>query len=254
MRQGDNIYLGKYPTGQTGLLVTNIPKSTATTLPIPWHYNDYRRATNEDIYIYLPFIGVVPLSASSIIDTVNLAVTYSYCIDGSLTYEVRAGSQVIGTYGGNVAGNVPIGTSQVEGLGKIFTTTIGHMQKAMSAGLSAASGNIGAAADLSALGKLASNYDIINTGMTTNSGAIGGITCGAGAGLLRTLVCFSVAHETNIEPSDMAVTMGRPYQKPATLGSLTGYCQCINAHVSAAAESQELDEIDALLNGGFYIE
>lgn len=250
----DTIYLGKYPTGQTGLLVTNIPKTSATTLPIPWHYSDYRRATNEDIYIYLPFIGVVPLSASSIIDTNTLTVDYSYCVDGSLTYQVRAGSQVIGTYGGNVAGNVPIGTSQVEGLGKIFTTTIGHLQKAMSAGLSAASGNVGAAADLSALGKVSAGYDIINTAMTTNSGAIGGITCGAGAGLLRTLVCYSVAHESNIEPSEMAATMGRPYQKPATLGSLTGYCQCVNAHVSAAAESQELDEIDAFLNSGFYIE
>ena len=169
-------------------------------------------------------------------------------------YEVKAGDQVIGTYGGNVAGTMPIGTAQTEGLGKIFTTSLSHMQKTMGAGLSAASGNIGAAADLSALGKAASSYDIINTSMTTHAGAIGGVTCGAGAGLDKDVICYSVAHPTNIEPATMAATMGRPYQKPATLGNLTGYCQCANAHVAAAAEGQELDEIDAFLNGGFYIE
>ena len=250
----DSIYLGKYPTNKSGLLVTNIPKTNSVSVAIPWHFSDYRRATNEDLYLYLPFIGNVSLSSSSLTSATTLTVNYSYCIDGSLTYEVKAGNQVIGTYGGNVAGTMPIGTAQTEGLGKIFTTSLSHIQKAVGAGISAASGNIGAAADLSALGKAASSYDIINTSMTTHAGAIGGVTCGAGAGLDKDVICYSVAHPTNIEPATMAATMGRPYQKPATLGSLTGYCQCANAHVAAAAESQELDEIDAFLNGGFYIE
>ena len=250
----DSIYLGKYPTNKSGLLVTNIPKTNSVSVAIPWHFSDYRRATNEDLYLYLPFIGNVSLSSSSLTGATALTVNYSYCIDGSLTYEVKAGNQVIGTYGGNVAGTMPIGTAQTEGLGKIFTTSLSHMQKAMSAGISAASGNIGAAADLSALGKAASSYDIINTGMTTHAGAIGGVTCGAGAGLDKDVICYSVAHPTNIEPSTMAATMGRPYQKPATLGNLTGYCQCANAHVAAAAEAQELDAIDTYLNSGFYIE
>ena len=250
----DSIYLGKYPTNQTGLLVSNIPKTGTASVNIPWHFSDYRRATNEDLYLYLPFIGNVSLSSSSLTSATALTINYSYCIDGALTYEVKAGNQVIGTYGGNVAGTMPIGTSQTEGLGKIFTTSLAHIQKAVGAGVSVASGNISAAADLSTLGKIAANYDIINTGMTTHAGAIGGVTCGAGAGLDRDIVCFSVAHPTIIEPATMAATMGRPYQQTATLGNLTGYCQCVNAHVSAAAESQELDEIDGFLNSGFYIE
>lgn len=250
----DNIYLGKYPTNKSGLLVTNIPKTNNVSVAIPWHFSDYRRATNEDLYLYLPFIGNVSLSSSSLTSATTLTVNYSYCIDGSLTYEVKAGNQVIGTYGGNVAGTMPIGTAQTEGLGKIFTTSLSHIQKAMGAGITAASGNIGAAADLSALGKMASSYDIINTAMTTHAGAIGGVTCGAGVGLDKDVICYSVAHPTNIEPSTMAATMGRPYQKPETLGNLTGYCQCANAHVAAAAEAQELDEIDSYLNSGFYIE
>ena len=43
--------------------------------------------------------------------------------------------------------------------------------------------------------------------------------------------------------------------KPLALSTLTGYCECANAHVAASgAEAQELDEIDAFLNSGFYIE
>ena len=250
----DDIYLGKYPTQKKGLLVTNIPKTNTVTVNIPWHFSDYRRGTNEDLYLYLPFVGIIPLSSSSLARQASHSITYSYCVDGSLSYEVKAGNQVIGTYGGNVAGNVPVGTSQVEGLGKIFTTTLGSFQKTMSAGISAAGGNLGAATEFSMAGQALTNYEIINTGMTTHSGAIGGVTCSAGAGLDKDIVCFSVAHPTNIDPAQMAATMGRPMQAPATLGSLSGFCQCTNAHVEAAAMSTELDQIDAFLNTGFYIE
>lgn len=250
----DTIDLGKYPTGQTGLLVTNIPKYNSITVAIPWHFSDYRRATNEDIYLYLPFIGIVPLSASSLARESSLNIEYSYCIDGSLTYEVKAGSQVIGTYGGNVAGNVPVGTAQTEGLGKIFTSVMGQVQKTLGAGLSAVSGDVKSLSEFSYIGKAMTAYDIINSFMTSHAGAVGGLTCGAAAGLDTSAICFSVAHPTVIEPSAMAVTMGRPYQKPVLLSSLSGYCQCINAHVNAPAMANELDAIDAFLDGGFYIE
>jgi hypothetical protein len=53
----------------------------------------------------------------------------------------------------------------------------------------------------------------------------------------------------------MQQTMGLPTMKPMALSGCSGYCQCANAHVAATgAEAQELDEIDAYLNSGFYIE
>ena len=251
----DNIYLGKYPTQKTGELVTNIPKYNTVSVSIPWHFSDYRRATNEDIYLYLPFIGMVSLSSSSLTSETTLSITYSYCIDGSLTYEVKAGNQVIGTYGGNVAGNVPVGTSQVEGLGKIFTSLTSGYLKTISAGVKVASGDLSGVVDATPVGIALGAYEQINTAMTTHAGAVGGLTCGAGAGLEKDIICYSVAHPTVIEPNNMVATMGRPTMRPLTLSSCTGYCQCANAHVAATgAEAQELDEIDSYLNGGFYIE
>ena len=250
----DTIYLGKYPTGKSGLLVTNIAKTNTVSVNIPWHYSDYRRGTNEDLYLYLPFIGIVPLAASSLTRQSSLSITYSYCIDGSLSYEVKSGNQIIGTYGGNVAGSVPVGTAQTEGLGKIFTTTLGAVQKSLSTGLSAASGNIGAATDLMPVGQALSKYEVFNANFQSHPGAVGGITCGAGAGLDKDIVCFSVAHPTNIEPSAMAATMGKPLQSPVQLSTVSGFCQCINAHVDAPAMSVELDQLDAFLNTGIFIE
>ena len=53
----------------------------------------------------------------------------------------------------------------------------------------------------------------------------------------------------------MQQTMGLPTMKTMALSTLTGYCQCANARVAATgAEAEELTEIDAYLNSGFYIE
>ena len=48
--------------------------------------------------------------------------------------------------------------------------------------------------------------------------------------------------------------MGLPTMKPISLSTLTGFCQCANAHVEAPAQASELDAIDRYLNSGFYIE
>jgi hypothetical protein len=84
---------------------------------------------------------------------------------------------------------------------------------------------------------------------------VGGIGGGAGVGLDLSIACYTVAHNTIVTPADMRDTMGLPTMKAMSLSTLTGYCQCANAHVAATgAESQELSEIDAFLNSGFYIE
>ena len=97
-------------------------------------------------------------------------------------------------------------------------------------------------------------YDVINTVNTTNMTTIGGIGGSSGVGVGTSCLVSVVNHETLIAPATMAATMGLPTMKPLTLSSCSGFCQCVNAHVSAAAEAQELEEIDDYLNSGFYIE
>ena len=98
-------------------------------------------------------------------------------------------------------------------------------------------------------------YETINTALSTHVSSVGGIGGGGAVGLGRDCICYTVAHDLATTPTSMAATMGLPTMAPMALSTLTGYCQCANAHVAATgAEAQELDEIDAYLNSGFYIE
>ena len=82
---------------------------------------------------------------------------------------------------------------------------------------------------------------------------------GAGAGLDLKVTCYTVTHDTIIDGSGTdhnlyVATMGAPVMKSMSLSGLQGFCQCANAHVSAPATAGELDAIDSMVNGGFFIE
>lgn len=252
------IYLGKYDTGEAGFKVNPTPTSGSVSVSIPWHFSDWRRGVCEDVYLYLPFVGMVSFSADSLTNVSSIAVKYSVtATDGNICYEVIAGNEILGTYGGNASTNYPIGINQQASAGEVFTALVGGVQKTVSAAVESSLSPLSAAG---AIGQMALNiglaaYDVKNVQNSTHFSCVGGIGGGAGVGLDLSITCYTVAHNTIINPSDMKDTMGLPTMKPMALTTLTGYCQCANAHVAAdGAESQELDELDAYLNGGFYIE
>lgn len=254
--QGETIHLGAFDTGEPAWFCKATPESRTATVQIPWQYSDWRRATCEEIYLYLPLVGMVSIPSDEIVNETAINIEWSAtATDGCIAYRLTAGSQVIGTYGANCSVNVPIGISQQASAGEIVQSVIPAVQKTVSGGIHGASKGV-----LGAVGGIAKNaivgaYDVANVALSRHNTCIGGIGGGAGVGLSLDAKCFSVAHPTVIAPANMAATMGLPTMTPMALSSLTGYCQCANAHVAAnGAESQELDEIDAYLNSGFYIE
>lgn len=253
-----SIYLGTYDSGQSGYVLKSTPVTGSNTVSIPWHYSDWRRGYCEDVYLYLPFVGMVALSADSITNassiTIDWSVTYT---DGTIMYKVITGGEVIGAYGGQCSVNYPIGLAQQASAGEIVQTLFGAQQKTVNAltqtSISPVSSMAGAVE--AGMSVLTGMYETANVALSTHVSSVGGIGGGAGVGLGRDCVCYTVAHDLAVTPSDMKNTMGVPTMQPMSLSTLTGYCQCANAHVAATgAESQELDEIDAYLNAGFYIE
>ena len=181
--------------------------------------------------------------------------------DGRIVYQVSAGSQIVGTYGGDCSMQIPIGINQRSSLGEVVTTLGNGISKSVSGAISGvggiASGNIvGAVQGFTSAGLsgIETSYNVANTILSTHLNCIGGIGGGAGAGLDLNIHCISVSRPTVIEPSAMSLTMGVPTMKPLQLSSCSGYCQCVNAHVSAPAHASELDAIDSYVNNGFYIE
>lgn len=256
------IYLGNYPTGVSGYKISTNYHSGNLSVSIPWHYSDWRRTYCETIYLYLPFVGLVTVNVDDIVSASSLSIKYSLTAsDGRIVYQVGAGSQIVGTYGGDCSMQIPIGINQRSSLGEVVTTLGSGISKSVAGAISGAgglaSGNVVGAVQgftSAGFGAIETSYNVANTILSTHLNCIGGIGGGAGAGLDLTAHCISVSRPTVVEPSAMRATMGVPTMKPLTLSSCSGFCQCANAHVAVPAEDWVLNAIDSYLNSGFYIE
>ena len=254
---GDTIKLGAFDTGATAYECETGPVTRSASVNIPWQYSDWRRTVCEDVYLYLPLVGMVSIPSDEIVNETALNIEWSAtATDGCIAYRITAGSQVIGTYGANCAVNYPIGISQQASAGEIVQTAFEGAHRTVTAGLHAAHPLAGAASKADAIFTgIDAVYDTIDTALTRHNTCIGGIGGGAGTGLSLYAECFTVAHPTVVNPSDMIATMGAPTMKPLALSSLTGYCECANAHLApSGATLTEINMIDSYLNSGFYIE
>lgn len=251
------IYLGDYDTTQAGFELNANPTTGSVTVNIPWQYSDWRRGVCEDVYLYLPLVGMVQLSADSITHASSITVEYSATgTDGVICYRVQCGGEIIGTYGGQCSANYPIGINQQASAGQLVQSIVSGAEKMVNAAIQSSLSPVsaaGAAAGVAMEGVIAA-YNTADVAASRNLSCVGGIGGGAGVGLSLDVTCYVVTHATAVNPASMQNTMGLPTMQPMSLSTLTGFCQCANAHVEAAAMASELDAIDTYLNSGFYIE
>ena len=178
------------------------------------------------------------LSSENLVGQSSVTVGYALSLrDGSLIATVSSGSQIIGQYSGNVGVSVPVGISNI------------NMPKAaqsiLTGVVAAASKNWGA------IGMSAIN---LADSVTPNFTCLGGLDGLASIATNQNITCYTVFHDTVVAPNTEIATIGSPTMAPKALSSLTGYCQCMDAHVEADLPSGMLTQIDSFLNSGFYIE
>lgn len=252
------IYLGQFATGVYADAISAAPHATDYDLSIDWYYSDWRRSICEDLYIYLPLVGLVSIDNNNITDQTTLTIKYSLSpADGAVAYELVTGDQIIGAYGASCAANYPIGISQQASAGELITSFLSGGENIVNSAINSSISPISMTASGAgmALEGIKAAYDTTMIANSRHNSCIGGAGGGVGAGLDLVGQLYHVVHPTVINPSDMRITMGLPTMAPMSLSTLSGYCQCANAHVAASgAELQELNEIDAYLNSGFYIE
>lgn len=233
------IYLGTFETQQTlGKLNTETVHRTAS-VSIPWQANDFRRRSPyTEVYLYLPYIGMIKLSSENLVGQSSISVAYTLALrDGSLICTVSSGGEILGQYSGNVGASVPIGVSNIN-LPKAA-------QSVISGATSAAGKNLGG------VGMAVLNFA---DAVTPNFSSIGGLDGIAGIGANQNITCYTVFHDTIVAPNTELLTIGSPTMAPKALATLTGFCQCMDAHVEAPAMDNELEAIDNYLNSGFFIE
>lgn len=225
------------------------------TLPANLNYSDWRmcnpRFTTYDIY--LPGVGQVRLDSNMLGSMIKHSNTFGIrsdldCVSGEVAYQLECNVSgvvnVFDRYYGNMSVNVPIGKS-VSDLGetaKTSITTIGGM-----AGAGAmAGGGYGAAA-----GAIVGGISVIDNIFTPRIQMTGG--GGNKASLL--------AHQqyeflvTEYASKDYPTyNAGRPLCEYRQISSLSGYIKCGGASLDSIACGPEKDEINNLLNSGFYYE
>lgn len=254
----EQIYLGTYATGYAANRIRTNPSTISVTINIPWKFSDWRRSVCETVYVRLPYAGLIELGSDSLASESSIKVETSVsALDGVMAYRIITGSgKTIGYYSGSCSAPYAIGINQRTGAGEVIQTAISGISKTVAAATDVTLNPmsfVGAAAEATMEGINAA-YQTANVALSTHPSCIGTMGGAASAGLDQKCSVIVLSHDTVIDPSAMAATMGRPTMAPMTLSSLTGYCQCANAHVAVAAQARELDAIDYYLNSGFFIE
>ena len=233
------IYLGTYDTqSQLGKLNTDTVVRSVT-VSIPWQVSDWRRRSPfTDIYIYLPYIGMIKLSSENLVGQTSINVDYALALrDGSLICTLSSGGEIIGQYSGNVGIQIPVGLSNI--------SPIKAAQSIITGITNASTGNYGGVA-LAAINSIDS--------LTPNFSCIGGLDGLAGIATNQNITCYTVFHDTIAPPNTELNTIGSPTMRPKSLATLTNFVQTIGASVEGAMTSEERRQLNSLLDSGIYIE
>lgn len=237
----DNIYLGYYDTEVVGHVVDALHVVDYMSVNIPWYYDDWRRnAPYTEVFLYLPFVGMIQYPTSDIIGVPSLQIKYVINQDtGEIAYQVSCTNtgQILGVYTADTSIELQIGSNNMN----LINMATGVVASAMTA-------TTPAMAALSAVNAAASAaiHPIEQTI---------GMNGGAASKLDNIIHCFTVTHKTTQEPSDIIPTLGMPDLTTALISSKgNGYIKCENASVSGTMLDAEREAVNNLLNGGIYIE
>lgn len=216
------------------------------TIPIPWLYSDFRnRSPYTNITLYMPFVGMVSLDTAVLYNTNSILIeVFVEPISGSVVYKIYADSPastevsvLIDTYSGNCNTETPIAR----------VTTVNGVQGTISAAL------VGASLATNPVMALVSGASLIDA-FRQKTQINGALSSAIGSQLGQNIELTVWSSKTNADPSEVANVIGLPYNSTAELGKLSGYTQTQNVSVSAIAREPILNEINAFLNGGIYIE
>lgn len=250
------IWLGNFQTGVNGYEVTTLIKRYTVNVTIPWQYGDWRRRSPyTEVYLYIPFIGEMHYSSDNLIGIDSLKIEFSInLVSGTMAVLVYGGQSILGMYNANIACQIPIGTTvtnPITAASNMITIGTGIASGLISTKMKGAGKMVSAVMGISQTAQ--GTLQLANT-LIPNPTTVGGSSGGAGFGLLENIRCVTISHGTSVEPNSVNNVIGTPAMGVKLLGELTGYVETEGASVSAVADVKILDKVNALLDGGVYIE
>lgn len=251
---GAEVMLGDFHTGVYGLRLTetDLVVNDTFNIDIPWPVNDWKRNLCQ-IQIALPLCGIIPIPVDKFNDKVTLQVNVALdYLGGNLSYEIRAGVDIIAQSGANCAVPYAIGSSNVS-----VQNFISGALQAVGGGIQAAGGAISAGMSMGIFGidSLAGGITSMAQGAITaitpqiqSTGSLGG--CSAVA--LNNAIILSGMYFPPIDEAATQASYGHPVfslQQPTA-----GYNLFRAFSVDCGGTPDEIARINSFFNTGAYYE
>ena len=245
-----NIRLGKYKSSKTGTRINDRIFSDGASVTIPWQgITDWRRnAPYMELFLYIPYVGLINLSPSDLMGDTTINVSVSLDVtSGDAVFTVYTGStppRFIGQYTTNMAAPFAIGTSNIAPSAVANTILNAGADVAGSLIGGGPSGAIGSGANAIA------NFGNVIAGAPTCIGSNAG---GAVLGLTDNIICYSIFHDITVGIHDQSAIVGEPFNGVMSL-NVSGYVQTAGASIEIPGFGNDKDQVNNYLNGGIYIE
>lgn len=241
-----SVLFGWWDSGVDGKLLTVTGGTFLITMPSSTfepYYKDWRdRNPNfTRICLYIPSYGVIDIPPEKFYHGNGLQITYSIDYStGQCTTYVNCGgddvvdSAVLTTCVGMIGYDVQASTNYVN-IGSVLSSSASFVTEAISGSPQA----------------LASGFDVAKNALSPTTRTLG--TTGAIQGF-KNHPWFTLSRYIYDCAEYPTTVAGRPLMKNVSIGTLSGYCKCVNASVSINGYDTEKQKINSYLNGGFYIE
>lgn len=261
--QEESVKVGNYEAGANGYRIQNIDfSSTAELIHIDlsgllqdnYAYDE----SNCTLKCTLPFYGMIELPVSTTLKAGTREFFIRITLDilsGTLMYEILGSAGEAGyrtrVYKTSFGCTVPLGYQSYNPLQFIGAVTgaVGGVAAATMAPEAVAGGMIASAAGFGA-----SNVISSVSSLQKDNGVIGTIGSRVDMGWANDITVEVLTAELSESVTAKKEVLGLPCCSTVELSTLTGYCQCSNASVSAIAMPEEITKINNYLNGGVYIE
>lgn len=204
--------------------------------------------------VFLPGIGVVDVSMSDLSesDSLKMYIDIEY-ITGNVTYSLMNGADdLIQMASCNVAAQCPLGQilSNYGGIANGIKTAVAGAVT-MAAGVATGGAGFLAGGAAAAMSGAANTVLSFNQHASSISGSIGGRTV-----TLPNPVYYETSIDTE-DPEDSSgyiAIKGRPLGEVVTISSCSGFIQTDGAQVDISGTEEERNEINAIMDAGFYYE
>ena len=240
-----NIKCGYLDTGVSSITVANqYATIDCGTVEVPEYYRTALDYVSTKLALYLPFIGIVPLSTAVCMGSTLHIIYRIDVLTGTCLAQVKVikenSDAVMYAFEGNCSVQIPLTATTYTGIASALINTV-------SAGLSVFMGDyISAAGDVgSALG----------AGMTNLSGTKQSGQMGANAGALGIRIPYLIiTHPVSYDALQYNTQYGYPLNQTISLGSVTGYTRVKDIHLAGIpCTDDELEMIERFLKDGVII-